>query len=158
MNSSRKMILWESGESWSKRDGHEGLWTLLLPDVWMFNGHFSTQSRLNGPSDPKGKEAKWTMKHPSDMPTARFELWWLKSVANQATSYTMEAPRVTRYKDKVYGSLSVWQSMWANDDIKSELRPWSSTDLPVWTVLYQNILLTAFLLTFILVWLVSLIT
>jgi len=57
------------------------------------------------------------MKHASDMPTQR-------SVANHATSYTMEAHRVTRYKDKVYGSLSVWQSMWANDDIKSELRPW----------------------------------
>ena len=34
----------------------------------------------------KGNEAKSDMKHPSDMATTGFELRWLRSVANRATS------------------------------------------------------------------------
>ena len=38
----------------------------------------------------KGNEAKSKMKHPLDMPTPRFELRWLRFVANCLTNYTMD--------------------------------------------------------------------
>ena len=38
----------------------------------------------------KGNEVKWNMKHPSDMPTVRFELRWWWSVIQRATSLTKE--------------------------------------------------------------------
>ena len=41
---------------------------------FMFYGHFCALGRLNGPNNPKGNEANWKMKQPSDnMLTTRFE-------------------------------------------------------------------------------------
>ena len=50
------------------------------------------------PVASKGNEMNWKMKQPSDMPTVRFELRWLRYVAIHTTSYTMEATQLCEYK------------------------------------------------------------
>ena len=52
----------------------------------LFYGHFCAQCRLNGPSDPKGNEARLKMKHPSDIARPGFEPRCYRSVANHATT------------------------------------------------------------------------
>jgi len=44
-----------------------------------------------GRANSKSNEAKWKVKHPSDIARLGFEPRWYKSVANHATSYAVEA-------------------------------------------------------------------
>ena len=63
----------------------EKTWCHFLGDDWYFTATFVHLVGQMGRATSKGVEAKSKTKHPSDIPTPRFEHGWYRSVIRRAT-------------------------------------------------------------------------